>query len=206
MSRNPGAVISLCDLTGVMVKPWADAGYQCWCVDLQHSIRKQRTEGNINYIWGDVRTWTPPPGLDIAFVAAFPPCTDIAVSGARDFVTKGLAKLCDSLELFNACLHAAEWSGSPYMIENPVGVLSSHIRKPDYYFDPCDYGDPWKKRTGLWTGGGFVMPETTPVEPLEGSWVLDMSPSLGRANARSATPPGFAQAVFNANGGIDEDI
>ena len=160
-------VISLCDRTGNMVKPWAEAGYECWCVDIQHSIRRDRVEGGIHYVWGDVRSWRPPVGRQIAFLAAFPPCTDVAVSGARDFQKKGLRMLTDALDLFNACDQAGAWSGAPYMIENPVGVLSSHVRKPDHTFDPQDYAgyladnqesDAYTKRTCLWTGGGFVMP------------------------------------------------
>jgi len=196
-------IISLCDLTGTMVKPWAEAGYTCYCVDVQHSIRKPKVVsypdgGSIHFVWGDVRTWTPPPGHDIKFVAAFPPCTDVAVSGARDFKTKGLSKLIDALELFNACLHAA-WSGAPYCVENPVGVLSSHVRKPDHTFNPCDYGDPYTKLTCLWTGNGFVMPPKSPVEPTEGSKMHLMTPGPERANLRSATPEGFANAVFQSN-------
>lgn len=37
------AMISLCDVTGVMAEPWAEAGYDCYCVDVQHSIRRDRT-------------------------------------------------------------------------------------------------------------------------------------------------------------------
>jgi len=149
-------VLSLCDLTGNMVKPWADAGHQCVCVDLQHSIRKSKQVGNIKYVWGDIRSWFPDERPAIIF--AFPPCTDLSVSGARDFQTKRGYRLSDALELFDACQMVAEYSGCPYIIENPVGRLSSHRRKPNYTFDPCDYGDPWTKLTCLWAGGGFVMP------------------------------------------------
>ena len=57
------AVISLCDKTGNMVRPWAEAGHNCICIDVQHSIRRARVEqvgaGTITYQWGDVRTWVP---------------------------------------------------------------------------------------------------------------------------------------------------
>jgi len=56
-------VVSLCDLTGNFVRPWAEAGFDCYCVDIQHSIRRDRIEqfgaGRIHYVWGDIRTWTP---------------------------------------------------------------------------------------------------------------------------------------------------
>jgi hypothetical protein len=153
-------VISLCDLTGNMVKPWSKMGYECYCVDLQHSIRKERVEeihlgGKIHFVWGDVRSWLP-PNKPIAFVSAFPPCTHVAGSGARDFKLKGLVLLADSFNLFNACQLIGAYSGAPYMIENPVGVFSTHIRKPDYTFNPCDYGgylkpegDKYTKKTSL---------------------------------------------------------
>lgn len=203
------AAIFLCDLTGIMARPWTEAGYECWCVDIQHSIRRPRVENGIHYVWGDVRSWRPPEGLDIRFVAAFPFCTHDAVSGARDFATKGGCMLRDALEVFEACHMAAAWSGAPYFVEHPVTMLSSvpHIGKPDHYFDPCDYAgyaddpeaDAYTKRTCLWVGNGFVMPTPRPVMPMLGSKMHRLPPSADRANQRSATPSGFARAVFTAN-------
>jgi len=196
-------VISLCDRTGNMVKPWADAGYECWCIDTQHSIRKQRRDGNIIYQWGDARTWCPPSEIAprICIVFAFPPCTHVAVSGARDFRIKGTAMLRDSLEIFAACEHAAKWAGVPYMIENPVGKFSDHMGKPDHTFQPWQYGDNYTKKTCLWTGNGFVMPEPSvkdqPLDVVQSIWL--MPPSAERADLRSVTPMGFAKAVFNSN-------
>lgn len=202
------AAVFLCDLTGVMAEPWAEAGYECWCVDIQHSIRVPRREGRIRFVWGDVRSWRPPEGLDIAFVAAFPPCTHVTSAGARDFSTKGGAMLRDALETFEACRMAAAWSGAPYCIENPVGVLSSipHIGKPDHYFHPWEYAglcpdDNYTKNTCLWTGNGFVMPPRQPAPELgkPDDRIHKASPSADRANERSATPRGFASAVFASN-------
>lgn len=195
------AAIFLCSKTPIMAEPWAAAGVECWCVDTQHSIRRPMEVGKINFVWGDARSWVPPEGLKILFVAAFPPCTHVAVSGARDFETKGGNMLRDALEVFESCRMVAAWSGAPYMVENPVGVLSSipHIGKPDHYFDPCDYGDPWTKKTCLWTGNGFRMPTKRRVEPVEGSKMHLMAPGDERADLRSETPPGFANAVFWAN-------
>lgn len=195
-------VVSLCDLTGAIVKPWADAGYECVCYDLQHSIRADRVEGNITYRWADVRSLTPADLGVPSIVFAFPPCTNLAVSGARDFQRKGLRGLIDALEVVEACRKLCEWFGCPWMLENPVSRLSSSWRKPDFTFDPCDYGDPYTKKTCLWTGNGFVMPPKDRVEPTMGSAMHLLPPSAGRANLRSATPEGFAQAVFESNGQI----
>lgn len=195
------AAIFLCSKTPIAAEDWAAAGVECYCVDVQHSIRKPAQVGKINFVWGDARSWRPPEDLDILFVAAFPPCTHTAVSGARDFGTKGGNMLRDALETFEACRMVAAWSGAPYYVEQPVGVLSSlpHIGKPDYYFDPCDYGDPYTKKTCLWTGNGFRMPEKRRVEPIEGSKMHLMAPGEDRADLRSQTPRGFARAVFQAN-------
>ena len=196
-------VVSLCDRTGNMVKPWALAGYECYCVDVQHSIRRERIEDTIHYVWGDVRGWMPPPAVRgrIGIVFAFPPCTHVAVSGARDFRKKGNYMLRDALELFSACEQAATWSGAPYMIENPVGKFSDHMGKPDHTFQPWQFGDLWTKKTCLWTGNGFRMPPPLYHEPPKGvkATIWKMPPSANRADLRSVTPPGFALAVYQAN-------
>jgi hypothetical protein len=196
-------VVSLCDMTGNMVRPWAEAGHDCLCLDTQHSIRADRVArhgaGSITYRWADVRTLTPADLPDAAIVFAFPPCTHLAVSGARDFARKGLRLLIDALEVVEACRILCENSRAPWMLENPVGRLSTLWRKPDELFDPCDYGDPYTKKTCLWTGNGFVMPPKARVEPLMGSAMHLMPPSAERANQRSATPMGFARAVYAAN-------
>jgi hypothetical protein len=87
-----GAVIFLCDLTGNAARPWAEAGYDCYCVDIQHSIRKDRVEavgaGRLHFVWGDVRSWVPPRGVRPCFGVSFTPCTDVAGSGARDWPKK----------------------------------------------------------------------------------------------------------------------
>ena len=200
--------IFLCDLTGNMAKPWAEAGIRCICVDTQHSIRRDRVEGNIHYVWGDVRSWTPPAGVRPIFVGAFTPCTHVAGSGARDFKKKRGYLLRDAIEMFEAGRQAAAWSGAPYFCENSVGLLSSlpHIGTPDHYFDPCDYTgwcaeDNYTKKTCLWVGNGFVMPEPfrdTSLGPPDDR-IHKATPSPERENFRSATPMGFARATFHAN-------
>ena len=194
-------VISLCDRTGNMVKPWAEAGYECICVDLQHPIRKPTIKGNITYQWGDVRTWWPDPDWDIAMVFGAPECTLFAVSGSQDWPKKGLNLLIDALSLVEACRRIGEWSRAPWMIENPVGRLSTMWSKPDYIFQPWNYGDMYQKKTCLWTNDTFVMPEFQITEKPEGvsQAIWEMSPSPERADLRSVTPMGFSRAVFEVN-------
>ena len=199
----PPVVISLCDFSGVMVLPWAEAGFECYCVDTRHPIRSDKRKGNTTFTWGDVRSWCPPAEIRgrIGIVFAFPPCTHVASSGARDFRKKRNILLRDSLELFAACEMVATWCGAPYMIENPVGKFSDYMGKPDHTFHPWEYGDNWSKRTCLWTGNGFVMPEpqvtSQPEEVTSRTWT--MPDSKWRADARNKTPEGFARAVFGAN-------
>ena len=190
-------VLSLFDFTTNMIKPWAEAGYKCICVDIQHQ-EGETTDGNITKVGADILDYLPPLAK-YAAVFAFPPCTHLAVSGARWFSGKGLGKLAESIHLFHVAAKICEWSGAPYLIENPVSVISSHWRKPDHSFDPCDYGDPYTKKTCLWTGGGFVMPPKNRVAPTDGSRMHLLPPSSDRANLRSETPMGFARAVFEAN-------
>ena len=198
-----GLVLSLCDYSGIMVKPWAEAGYDCMTVDLDV------LPGNEAFaVKADVREFKLPP-TDIHIVFAFPPCNSMAVSGSRWMKTKGLGALIEALQLVEACRVLCEDSDAPWMIENPISTLSTYWREPDFTFDPCDFGDPYTKRTCLWTGGGFKMPNCEPmplfgdpgtrVEPTEGSKMHKLGPSPDRARLRSQTPPGFAKAVFEAN-------
>jgi hypothetical protein len=200
-------VVSLFDFTCNMVQPWAEAGYLCYCVDLKHPAGEHR-DGNIVRVGADVREWLP-PFAPIKILFAFPPCTHVAASGARWFKDKGLGGLADSLQLFDASVQLAEWTKAPYMIENPVSTVSTYWRKPDFTFDPCDYGgyltpaaDRYTKKTCLWTGNGFVMPKRKPVFPTEGSKMYRLPPSPCRAALRSETPKGFAKAVFLSNAGV----
>lgn len=152
----------------------------------------------------------PPTNLEVVFVAGFPPCTHLTVAGARDWIKKGHYMLTDALELWTSCLQVASWSGAPFCIENPVGALSKHMMPPDQMFDPCDYAgylddekskanEAYTKKTCLWTGNGFVMPTPKRIEPVLGSKMWKVPPGGNRANIRSETPKGFAQAVFEAN-------
>jgi len=200
-------VVSLFDYSGVMLVPWAEAGYVCWAVDINHPAQSVEQDG-INLIRHNLTVpWLPPfSNSDIEFVAAFPPCDHLAVSGARWFKGKGLRALASSIELFATASEWCEWSGARWLIENPVSTISTYWRKPDCSFHPWEYAgfepsDCYTKKTCLWHGGGFVMPEPFPLgeagEPDDR--IHKMPPSPERAALRSQTPLGFARAVFEAN-------
>lgn len=228
-------VVSLYDYTGMAARPWAENGFECLCFDVQHEdqprVEHFKGGGSINYIKTDLYlrenlSEIVRQNLEKAvFLMAFPPCTDLAVSGAMHFkVKKKRSPLFQEI----ACDHAVwaskvgEALGVPYMIENPVSVLATFWRKSDHSFHPYQYGgylkpleyehptwpeyiaprDAYPKQTRLWTGGGFVMPEPRPVEPEPGD--SRQHKKLGgksskTKNIRSATPRGFARAVFEAN-------
>ncbi len=224
---NKDVAVFLFDLTGIMAGPWLEAGYTCYIVDLQHpmGITEDKKRPGLFKVGADLRHgWLPPAEIvgRIAFVGAFPECTNVAVSGARHFLNKGPRALSLSLDLFATSKEFGEWSGAPYFIENPVSTFSSYCGKPNHTFNPSDYGgylpendkhptypdyiaarDAYPKKTCLWTGGDFVMPEFKKVDLVPGFSAQYKSlggKSLKTKNIRSATPRGFAQAVFESNG------
>lgn len=199
-----GIVLILCDKTGDIVSPWIEAGYEAITVDLQDS--PTACPGRHHFV-ADVRTWRYPLRFgQPAIVFAFPPCTHLASSGARWFKDKGLRALIEALQIVDACREICETSGSPWMLENPVGTLATYWRKADHTFHPHDFtafelGDNYTKKTLLWTGGGFVMPASAAALGLSepDDRIHKKSPSDDRSDFRSATPMGFARAVFRAN-------
>lgn len=197
-------VLSLCDRTGTMVQPWLEVGYRAVTVDLQESgcVAPRRD----HYV-ADVKKWRYPLHYGRpAIVFAFPPCTHLAVSGARWFQSKGMGALIEALSVVDACRDICETSGAPWMLENPVSTLATYWRKPDHTFHPHHYtafelSDNYTKKTCVWSGNGFVMP---PPRMAHGTSEPDdrihkAPPSEERADFRSATPLGFARAVFQAN-------
>lgn len=206
------AVISLCDLTGNMVQPWVAAGYHAVLVDPQHGTT--RTEGPVTRFAGTIEDAMDAIGYlirtgDVAMVFGFPPCTDMAVSGARWFEAKRAADRmfqAKAVMVAEQCRTLGRLSGAPWFVENPVSVLSSAFGKPQHTFNPADYtayepADNYTKKTCLWAGGGFVMPQPSkdPSLGAPDNRIHFASPGPERANFRSATPMGFARAVFEAN-------
>jgi len=200
--------ISAYDLSGVMMEPFARAGFECFCIDLEREETREVGAGVIHHIKADMRDWIPT--LDQAklcqFFCSFSPCDKTSVSGARWFREKGLRGLIDGLELFERGLLWGEWLGVPYFCENPKSTIASYAGPPDYKFHPWQYAgfcseDNYTKETWLWTGGGFAMPKPHPDQFLGNpdDRIHKAPPGAGRAEFRSKTPTGFAEAVFRAN-------
>lgn len=200
-------VLALCSRSGNILRPWAREGHECIAVDLEADERTEQVgDGSIEYVKADVREYEPPAG-EYVFACGFPPCTDLAVSGARWFREKGLRTLASAIDIVGACVDTLQLLDCPWFVENPVSTLSTHWRKPDHKFDPfqfqgyTDRDEAYTKETWLWTGGGFRMPRTD-----SGSLSRDdaddrihkMGPSDDRAEKRAETPMGFAIAVYLA--------
>jgi len=205
-------VISLCDLTGVMVEPWVAAGYDAVLIDPQHG--KYSNDGRIERLPCTVleaacRLGEIIRGRRVALVAGFPPCTDVAVSGARWFASKAEADKhfqTKAALVAEQCRMVGQMSGAPWFFENPVSVFGSIFGKADHSFHPHHFtslceADNYTKLTCLWAGGGFVMPEPcrSPEAGEPDNRIHAAPPGPDRANFRSATPRGFAQAVYLAN-------
>jgi len=228
-TEKPVAVF-LFDYTGIMAEPWRKAGYECYIVDRQHKAGTHEVpeRPGLFKVGADIRFgWLCKPSLAkrVRFLGSFPECTNVAVSGAAHFKKKGPRALALSLDLFGTCQELGRSIGCPYFIENPISTFSTYCGKPDYMFDPYEYGgyidpteavhptypdniadrDGYTKKTCLWTGGGFIMPDKRPVPHQSGNSLQHTKlggKSLKTKNIRSATPRGFAEAIFRANGKV----
>ena len=224
---NKGTAIFLCDFTGIMAAPWIVDGYQAILVDPQHGV--DSFDGTTRKLAGTIQDKITELSAivrneNIVFVAGFPPCTDVAVSGAAHFASKAEKDPHNQAKaalVAEQCRMIGGLSGAPWFFENPVSVFSSIFGKPNYSFHPYEYGgylpeddnhpdypgyiaarDAYPKKTCLWTGGGFVMPGKIPVACPAGFSAQHTQlggKSLKTKNIRSATPRGFAMAVFLAN-------
>lgn len=129
-------------------------------------------------------------GYDL--MIAFPPCTDLAVSGARWFPEKRKSgEQQRSIDFFLALANAPI---DRIAIENPIGIMSTHYRKPDQIIQPWQFGHGEIKATCLWLKN---LPKLTPTNIVEGRRprVHHEPPSPERWKNRSRTLPGLAQAM-----------
>jgi site-specific DNA-cytosine methylase len=125
-------------------------------------------------------------------VIAFPPCTDLCVSGARWFAEKIRdGRQTKAIEFFNLF---TELDCEKVCIENPVGIMSTHYRKPDQIIQPWQFGHGETKATCLWLKG-LPLLQPTQIERERESRIHRMPPGPERAKLRSKTYPGIAQAM-----------
>lgn len=186
-------ILSLCDYSGAWSQPYVDAGYDVIRIDIQTDGRDVRLLERMDNVHG---------------ILAAPPCTVFACSGNRWRGNRTQEDMIEALSVVDACIRIV-WAHRQtvkwWALENPRGTLVRYLGKPKMYFNPCDFGDPWTKKSCLW--GDFVPPlpiilgEYRNVPPIEGSkmHIKYGGASLATKNARSQTPKGFAQAFFVAN-------
>lgn len=171
-TSEPRIVVDLCAGTGAWSEPYRKAGYDVRRVTLPEQ---------------DVRDFEPPAG--VWGVLAAPPCTEFSL--AKNGHPRDFAK---GLECVVACLRIiARASPRWWALENPTGYLSRWLGTPRDVFEPCDFGQPWTKRTAIW--GTFRLPERGPFVEPEGS-IFDRTRD---PEELARTPAGFARAFFEAN-------
>ena len=131
-------------------------------------------------------------------IIAFPPCTDLAVSGARHFAKKRAdGRQQASIDFF---MKFANAHCDRIAIENPVGIMSTRFRKPDQIINPYQFGHPETKKTCLW------LKNLQPLEETENVYAYMMTlpekarsrihwMGSGHAKERSKTYPGIARAM-----------
>ena len=174
-------VLVACEFSGIVRDAFCKLGHDAWSCDLLPSER----EGN--HIQGNV--------LDVVdhnwdLMIAHPPCTHLASSGARWFAKKQQEQQ-DALDFV---IHLLKAPIHHIALENPIGVLSTKMRKPDQIIQPWQFGHGETKATCLWLKN---LPLLTPTTIVEGRQprIHYMSPSPHRWKERSRTYTGIANAM-----------
>lgn len=186
-----------CEYTATVRDAFRALGHDAWSCDLDP------TEGDPQFhLQCDVlsildREW------DLAIF--HPPCTDLAVSGARWFKEKGSERQEAALDFVRQLLDAPI---PRIALENPVSVISSRIRKPDQIIHPFFFGDPERKKTCFWLKN---LPKLA-VDHSKINWYAKestwrMAPSATRGKDRSRTFPSIAREMARQWGGqVNPDL
>src|SRR6266581_5596186 len=169
-------VLVACEFSGIVREAFRAKGHEAWSCDfLPSEIPSQyHIQGNVlsHLEWWDM-------------MICFPDCTHLAVSGARWFKDK-LPQQKEALNFIRILLNA---NIPRICLENPIGIISTHIRKPDQIIQPWMFGHNETKGACLWLSG---LPALTPTEVVSGraARVWRMGESPDRWKRRSRTYPG----------------
>ena len=178
-------VLIACEFSGKVRDAFIANGHQAMSCDLLP------TEAPGPHYQGDIR--------DVLYacwdlMVAHPPCTDLAVSGARHFSEKwNDGRQARSISFF---MQLASAPIPRICIENPVCIMSSLYRKPDQIIHPWMFGHGETKSTCLWLKGLSLLQPTNIVEGREDR-IHKMPPSPDRWKLRSTTYQGIAEAMAN---------
>ncbi len=174
-------VLIACELSGVVRTAFEWHGHDAWSCDLQETIVPgNHIKDNVLDVMND--NWD--------LMIAHPPCTHLAVSGARWFKEKEKEQK-EALDFVRALMNA---SIERICIENPVSIISTKIRKPDQIIQPWQFGHGETKKTCLWLKN---LPQLKPTKIVDGreNRIHRMAPSENRSMLRSVTYPGIAKAM-----------
>ena len=174
-------VLVACEYSGRVRDAFIKAGHDAMSCDILPSdVPGPHYKGDVRDILG--------AGWDL--MIAHPPCTHLAVSGARWFKYKQKEQL-EALEFVKLLMDAPI---PKIAIENPVSVISSRIRQPDQIIQPWQFGHGETKATCLWLKG---LPLLLPTDVVEGrdDRIHKMPPSADRWKKRSTTYQGIADAM-----------
>lgn len=183
-------ILIACEESGTVRDAFIRRGHNAWSCDLLDTAIPGP------HIKGDV---THQMKIHWDMVIAFPPCTDLAVSGARWFKEKRAdGRQQASINFF---MLLANHPSEKVAIENPIGIMSTEFRKPDQIIQPWQYGHGETKATCLWLKG---LPLLIPTQIAEGreQRIWKMPPSEDRAKLRSKTYQGIADAMADQWGSL----
>lgn len=171
-----------CEYSGRVRDAFAARGWDAWSCDLLPSDVEtgQHYQGPVEDLLGE--SWD--------MLIAHPPCTHLAVSGARWFKDKQV-KQAEALAFVQLLLDAPV---ERIALENPVSIISSRIRKPTQIIQPWQFGHGETKTTCLWLKNLPLLQPTQVVGGREAK-VHRMSPSPDRWKERSRTYTGIANAM-----------
>jgi site-specific DNA-cytosine methylase len=175
-------ILVACEYSGRVREAFRKLGHDAWSCDLLPS-----DDNSPFHIQGDVLEILN-HGWDL--MIAHPPCTHLAVSGARWFKDKQTEQT-EALDFVRKLLNAPI---DTIALENPISIISSKIRKPDQIIQPWQFGHGETKATCLWLKN---LPKLTPTNIVDGreNRVHRMPPSPDRWKLRSTTYQGIADAM-----------
>ena len=174
-------ILVACERSRIVAEAFESRGHNVLSCDIEPADRP-----GVHY-QGDVRDILY-DGWDM--MIAFPPCTDLAVSGARWFKDK-VKEQADALAFVQTLMDAPILRKA---IENPISIISTRIRKPDQIIQPWQFGHGETKATALWLEFLPLLQPTNIVGGREPR-IHRMPPSPDRARLRSVTYPGIATAM-----------
>lgn len=194
-------VLIACEFSGTVRRAFQKRGHDAWSCDLLPA-----DDGSSHHYEGDVMEVLR-GGVPWDLMIAHPPCTFLCISGIHwnNRIPGRKEKTADAVSFCRQLLD----SGIPKIaLENPVGCLSSQIRKPDQIIQPWQYGHDASKQTCLWLVGLPKLEPTDILTPMRfqtngrprwgnqtPSGQNNLGPSADRWKLRSLTYPGIAQAM-----------